>query len=95
MKIDKVLLHKLAQLAQLEVDSQHEEVLLEDLSKILTWIEKLKELDTEGIHPLSTMALEYNVLQEDIPKPPLKHERALTNAPDKDADYFRVPQVKE
>ena len=95
MKIDKILLHKIAQLAQLEVDAQNEAALLEDLTKILTWTEKLKELDTTGIHPLVTMASEYNIFEEDIPEAPLMHKEALTNAPEKDSNYFRVPQVKE
>ena len=52
VKINKPLLRKLAQLAQLEVDAHDEAVLLEDLNKIVTWIEKLRELDTTGIDPL-------------------------------------------
>lgn len=94
MKIDKPLLQKMAQLAQLEVDVHKEEVLLEDLNKIVAWIGKLKELDTTGVNPLVTMALEHNIFQEDIPQVPLAHEKGLANAPSKDSNYFRVPQVK-
>jgi aspartyl-tRNA(Asn)/glutamyl-tRNA(Gln) amidotransferase subunit C len=94
VKIDKHLLQKIAQLAQLEVDTQAEETLLEDLNKIITWIGKLKELDTTGVEPLVTMALEHDLLQEDIPQAPLAHERGLVNAPSKDSNYFRVPRVK-
>jgi len=82
-------------LAQIEVDVHNEASLLEDLNKIVTWIEKLKELDTAGIDPLVTMALEQNVFQEDIPQVPLAHEKGLANAPSRDSNYFRVPQVKE
>lgn len=94
MKIDKPLLQKMAQLAHLEVDVHNEAVLLEDLNKIVTWIEKLKELDTAGVKPLVTMALEHNIFQEDIPQVPLAHEKGLANAPGKDSNYFSVPQVK-
>lgn len=94
VKIDKPLLQKLAYLAQLEVDTNDEAVLLEDLNKIVTWIEKLKELDTAGVKPLVTMALEHNIFREDIPQAPLAHEKVLANAPSKDSNYFRVPQIK-
>jgi aspartyl-tRNA(Asn)/glutamyl-tRNA(Gln) amidotransferase subunit C len=94
VKIDRPLLQKIAQLAQLEVDAHNEEVLLEDLNKIITWIEALKKLDTAGVNPLVTMALEHNIFQEDTPQAPLAHEKGLANAPAKDANYFRVPQVK-
>ncbi len=95
VKIDKPLLQKMAYLAQLEVDAHNEASLLEDLNKIVTWIDKLKEVDTAGVKPLVTMALGHNVFQEDIPQTPLAHEKGLANAPSKDANYFRVPRVKE
>ena len=95
MKINKLLLQKLGQLAQLEIGSDNEAVLLKDLNETVTWIAKLKDLDTTGIDPLVTMASEYNVLQEDISQAPLGHAKGMTNAPSKDANYFRVPQVKE
>jgi aspartyl-tRNA(Asn)/glutamyl-tRNA(Gln) amidotransferase subunit C len=94
VKIDKPLLLKLAHLAQLEVDAHNEAVLLEDLNKIVTWTEKLKEVDTAGVNPLVTMASEHNIFQEDIPQKPLAHDKGLANAPSKDSNYFRVPQVK-
>jgi aspartyl-tRNA(Asn)/glutamyl-tRNA(Gln) amidotransferase subunit C len=95
LKIDKPLLQKIAHLAQLEVGAHSEAVLLEELNKIVTWAEKLKEVDTAGVKPLVTMTLEHNVFQEDTPQAPLAHEKGLANAPSKDTNYFRVPQVKD
>lgn len=95
MKIDRPLLQKLAQLAQLEVSVHDEPILLEDLNRIVNWAEKLKELDTTGVEPLVTMASEYHILQEDTPQMPLAHEKALASAPSRDSNYFRVPKVKE
>ncbi|MHA7877785.1 MAG: Asp-tRNA(Asn)/Glu-tRNA(Gln) amidotransferase subunit GatC [Bacteroidota bacterium] len=94
MKIDRPLLQKMAQLAQLEVDTHSEKGLIEELSKIVTWIEKLQELDTAGVAPLDTMSMACNSLQEDVPETSLTHEQALANAPSRDTNYFRVPQVK-
>lgn len=95
MNIDKPLLHKMAHLARLEVEERHEAGLLEDLNKIVHWIDKLQEVDTTGVRPLAIMSAEQNVFQEDIPQTSLAHDRALANAPSKDSNYFRVPQVKE
>ncbi|QSE97724.1 Asp-tRNA(Asn)/Glu-tRNA(Gln) amidotransferase subunit GatC [Fulvivirga lutea] len=95
MKVDRELLNKTAHLARLEFDEKSAESMMADMSKIITWVEKLNEVDTEGVAPLTTMSHEVNVLREDEVKPHLSHERALKNAPKKDADFFRVPKVME
>ncbi len=93
MKIDKDTLEKMAHLGRLEFDESSADAMIEDMNEIVTWVEKLKEVDTEGVMPLTTMSYEINVFREDVPKPHLSHERALKNAPKKDEDYFRVPKV--
>ena len=93
MKIDKQTLHKIAHLARLEIDPAKEEKHIKDLEEIFTWVEKLNELDTEGVEPLVNMSLEINAFREDREEKPLSHERALKKAPKKDNDYFRVPKV--
>ena len=93
MKVDKELLNKTAHLARLEFDEESAEAMMADMSKIITWVEKLNKVNTEGVAPLTTMSHEINVLRKDEVKPHLSHERALKNAPKKDADYFRVPKV--
>ena len=95
MKIDKPLLQKLAHLARLDIALHDEATLLKDLNKILAWAEQLEEVDTTGICPLSTMSSAQNIFQDDTPQAPLAHERGLKNAPHKDSNYFRVPQIKD
>lgn len=95
MKINRELLDKIAHLARLEFDEKDAEKMMADMSAIVDWVEKLKEVDTEGVEPLTTMSHEVNALRDDEVKTPLSHERALLNAPKKDADYFRVPKVIE
>ena len=65
------------------------------MTKIITWVEKLNEVDTHGVEPLTTMSHEINALREDEVKNHLNHEQALESAPKRDADYFRVPKVIE
>lgn len=95
MKVDRQTLKKIAHLARLEIRKEDEDKLLESLSEILTWVEKLNELDTTGIEPLTNMSLEKNVLREDKVTGHLERDKALANAPDKDDKYLRVPKIKD
>ena len=95
MQIDRALLDKIAHLSRLEFDEEDAEKMMKDMSAIVTWVEQLSEVNTDGVEPLTTMSHEINVLREDEVKPHLSHEDALRNAPKKDSDYFRVPKVLE
>lgn len=95
MKINRELLDKIAHLARLEFDEKDAEKMMQDMTEIVDWVEKLKEVDTEGVEPLTTMSHEVNALRDDEVKDHLDHERALQSAPKKDTDYFRVPKVLE
>ena len=95
MKLDKENLQKIAHLARLDFEEAGAREMIESMTEILDWVEKLNELDTEGVEPLTNMAAEQNVLREDVAKQTLSHERGLKNAPKKDSDYFRVPKVME
>lgn len=95
MKINRDVLDKIAHLARLEFDEKDADKMMEDMTAIVDWVEKLNEVDTEGVEPLTTMSHEVNSLREDEVKPHLDHEEALKNAPKKDSDYFRVPKVLE
>ncbi|MEM7108262.1 MAG: Asp-tRNA(Asn)/Glu-tRNA(Gln) amidotransferase subunit GatC [Bacteroidota bacterium] len=95
MKIDKEHLHKIAHLARLEFDDSTAEAMIEDMNKIISWVQKLDQVNTDGVEPLTTMSHEINVLREDEVKTHLNHERALKNAPEKDGNFFKVPKVIE
>ena len=95
MKIDKKTLEKIAHLARLEVAPEEEHKMLNSLSDILTWVEKLNELDTDKVEPLTNMSMEKNSYREDVPGEHLEHEKGLLNAPKRDKDFFRVPKIKD
>ena len=88
-------IRNLAHLARLEFNEAKEQEMLSDLNKILNWVDKLRELDTENVEPLIHMSEEMNVMREDVARNTVSHEEALLNAPKKDSDYFRVPKVLE
>lgn len=95
MKIDSESLQKIAHLARLEVKPEEEAGLIESLEKVLTWMEQLDALDTEGVEPLTHMTEEVNNWRTDVPENTLTREEALQNAPDQDGTYIAVPKVIE
>lgn len=92
MKVDKETIRKIAHLSRLEFEEKAEESILQDFNKILDWMDKLNEVNTDHVEPLIHMSEEVNVLREDVVNNSLKHEEALSVAPKKDSDYFRVPK---
>lgn len=95
MNLDKETLAKIAHLARLEFDEKDTEKMLQDMSNLVSFVEKLKEVDTTGVEPLTSMSHEINSLREDEEKPHLSREQALKVAPKKDDEFFRVPKVLE
>jgi len=95
MKVDKNTLDKIAHLSRLEIEPQNEKPLLESLSDILTWVEKLNELDTENIEPLTNISQEINAIRKDEVGKHLDRESGLKNAPDHSKEFFKVPKVKD
>lgn len=95
MKVDQSTLRKIAHLARLEFKEKDEGSMLNSMTEILDWVEKLNEVDTTNVDPLKNMSTEVNALREDEVKNTLTHEQGLKNAPKKDSDYFRVPKVLE
>jgi aspartyl-tRNA(Asn)/glutamyl-tRNA(Gln) amidotransferase subunit C len=95
MKVDREKLEKIATLARLEFDEKDAEKMVRDLGNMISFVEKLNEVNTDGVEPLTTMSHEVNSLRDDEVKPHLDRDVALSSAPKKDAQYFRVPKVLE
>lgn len=93
MKVNPETLEKIAHLARLEVQESEKQSLLEDMNKILTFMDKLNEVDTEGVEPLVYLNDEVNVLREDKVEHAIDTITALKNAPKSDGKYFRVAKV--
>jgi aspartyl-tRNA(Asn)/glutamyl-tRNA(Gln) amidotransferase subunit C len=90
--IDNATIDKLANLARLEFNDSEKEAIKKDLSKILSYVEKLNEIDTTGVEPLIHISDEVNVLRNDVAET-ISQQEALKNAPDKNSDYFKIPKV--
>lgn len=83
----------IAKLARLEFSEVEKAKLSQELNKILLYMEKLNELDTGGVEPLSHPVEIVNVTRADETSPSLSPEEALKNAPSRQGNFFRVPKV--
>ena len=93
MEITNEIVDKLAKLAKLQFKDEQRDGIREDLIKIIAFVDKIDELDTEGVEPLVHMSREINVLREDEVKETITQTQALKNAPSKDSDYFKISTV--
>ncbi|MDH5607962.1 MAG: Asp-tRNA(Asn)/Glu-tRNA(Gln) amidotransferase subunit GatC [Cyclobacteriaceae bacterium] len=93
MKINRETLQKLAHLARIEIDPSEEKGLIKDMEQIISWVEKLDELDTGQVKPITNMSFEVNAMREDTAQNTLTRTEALKNAPDRSGDFFKVPKV--
>lgn len=98
MKITEKEVRYVADLANLKLSDAEVKRFGADLDEILEHMDKLKEIDTNGIEPMAQVlydAEETATLRADVPRPPLSNETALANAPQPGAGYFKVPKVIE
>lgn len=92
-KIDRQQVRHIAHLARLRLTEDECAAFGQQLSSILEYVEKLNELNTDGVEPTAHAVDCRNVFGEDEPIEPIGAIRALANAPDKDGAFFKVPKV--
>ena len=95
MEITKQDVEKVAKLARLAINDAEKDMFVRQLSQILTHVEKLNQYDTEGIEPTATILGQTNVFRDDVVRPSLPVDKALSNAPELTADWFCVPKILE
>lgn len=95
MKITVEDVEHVARLARLELSATEKTLFAGQMDTILGYVEKLKELDTDNILPTSHAVPMENAFRQDQTNPSIGIEKALANAPDKVASFYRVPKVIE
>src|SRR6185503_14818653 len=95
VKITAEDVEHVARLARLDLSAAEKERMRRELDGILTYIDKLRALDTTGVEPTSHAVPVTNVMRDDVPYPSLLQAEALANAPDRQGDLFRVPKIIE
>jgi aspartyl-tRNA(Asn)/glutamyl-tRNA(Gln) amidotransferase subunit C len=98
VKITEKEVRYVAELANLTLSDEEVKKFGADLDEILEHIDKLNEIDTSGVEPMTQVlydAEETATLRPDVPAPPLGNPAALANAPQPGTGYFKVPRVIE
>jgi len=89
--IDREQVLHVARLARLKLTDDEVERMTGELSSILGHIDKINELDLEGVPPTSHVVEVANALRPDVPRPCLPREVALASAPERSEEGFVVP----
>ena len=93
MKITKDEVLYVAELARLNLDAASIEKFAGQIGKILEYVDKLNEIDTDGIRPTSHAISLTNAFRDDEEREPIERELALANAPEKEDGQFVVPKI--
>ena len=84
-----------ARLARLDLGPEEKERMRRELNGILSYIDKLRAVDTDVVEPTSHAVPLTNVMREDVMEPSFPQAEMLANAPDRSGDLFRVPKIIE
>ncbi|MDN3585351.1 Asp-tRNA(Asn)/Glu-tRNA(Gln) amidotransferase subunit GatC [Pedobacter aquatilis] len=93
MNLDEKTIHKIADLARIHVNDKEVETLIPEMNKILSFMEKLNELDTSNVKPLVYMNEATNVWREDVVKQEIATADGLKNAAKHNESFFMVPKI--
>ena len=95
MNLDAKTIHKIADLARIHIDEKEVDTLIPEMNKILSFMEKLNELDTSDVKPLVYMNESVNVWREDVVKQEISTVDGLKNAAKHTDEFFMVPKIIE
>jgi aspartyl-tRNA(Asn)/glutamyl-tRNA(Gln) amidotransferase subunit C len=98
LKLTETQVRYVANLANLNLNADEIERMVHDLGSVLEHMDRLAEIDTEGVEPMAQVlydAEETATLRPDVERAPLGNELALANAPASGNGYFKVPKVIE
>lgn len=93
MELTKEIIDQLAILARLEFNEAETVQIRNDLARMISFVEKLQELDTTGVEPLLHMTDMADIVREDRILGSMERITAMKLAPDADEQYFFVPKV--
>ena len=95
MSAEKLDVAHIANLARLDLSKEEIATFQGQLDNVLDYVEKLTELDVEGIEPTAHASPVFDIMREDVARPGFGLEKALMNAPRRVGDQFGVPKVIE
>ena len=95
MSVDKDTVRRIARLARLALEEARVQPMVQELNGILAWVEQLKEVDIEGVAPLTSVVEQRLKMREDVVNDGGNADALMTNAPGGEDHFFVVPKVVE
>jgi len=95
MSVDKDTVRRIARLARLAVKDERVEPMVNELNQILAWVEQLKEVDVEGVEPMTSVVEQRLKMREDVVSAGGDAAAVTSNAPERAEGFFVVPKVVE
>lgn len=95
MSVDKDTVRRIARLARLAVKDERVEPMVNELNQILAWVEQLKEVDVEGVPPMTSVVEQRLKMREDKVSAGGDAKAITANAPASEEGFFVVPKVVE
>ena len=83
-----------AKLARLELTDEEKELYTKQLGDVLKYVEQMNEVDTSDVKPMTQVVDFCNVMREDVPNLEISKEALMSNAPDEENGFFKVPKIK-
>jgi len=94
-RITKEQVYHIAELARLEINEEEAELFTSQLDDMINMVEKLDELNTANVEPMSHVFIQENVMREDKPAQGLSIEEVMKNVPEREERLIKVPQILE
>jgi len=95
MSVDKDTVRRIARLARLALEEERVEPIVQELNGILDWVEQLKEVDIEGVEPLTSVVAQRLKMRVDVVTEGDNADALMSNAPSGEDHFFVVPKVVE
>jgi len=95
MSVDKETVRRIARLARLKLEEDRVEPMMEELNGILAWVEQLKEVDVEGVPPMTSVVEQRLKMRDDVVTEGNNADALMLNAPGGEDHFFVVPKVVE
>ncbi len=95
MSIDNSTVKKVALLARIEIKSEEEKKLIDELNNILVWVDELQKVNTDNVEPMLSVFNESMNMRQDNAESNFRSHQILKNSPKNNAGFFVVPKVVE
>ena len=95
MSVEKETVRRVARLARLALSDERCDAMVKELNGILGWVEQLKEVNIDGVEPLTSVVQQRLKMRDDVDMHDSNATTILVNAPESEENYFLVPKVVE